>query len=308
MTQSIGSNATRHVQARPSSDISSTSPASSLASARSHAQVFPSSGTHLAVPIERDFFSAIREFVKLPSAYHQRERMMLDNLRLDKFHRDELATIAAKTLDLKGKTQILKDRFENPADRAAKNELKAFARSIGVDIHLPAEKEKISSVRDALTIVKQKQLDVSGVQIRMGVDPDSALVEIIPPKRATGKPKVLASNGKYAPSPKTVYLKNVKPREYRTIPGSLSTNITETLLHELVHAAHTKTAGELNTFGMSQASFTNRGKKIAGSVSMYASQSPAEFVAETGTALLLGRSVNQEAMSLYKNLGGPEIL
>lgn len=105
MPQPIGNPITAHTQSHRDSGISSNRSINSQTRAASHAQTFPSSSANLISPAEKDFFSSVQKFVKLPSAYNQTQIMIYDNLRQDKSHRDELETIAARTIDLKGKTQ-----------------------------------------------------------------------------------------------------------------------------------------------------------------------------------------------------------
>ena len=77
----------------------------------------------------------------------------------------------------------------------------------------------------------------------------------------------------------------------------------QTVIHEIGHAIHFQTRAP--QWGALRSSPVNY--MIAAQVSMYATTNNLEFVAETFTRLILGRTFNQTVMDWYDALGGPRV-
>ena len=77
------------------------------------------------------------------------------------------------------------------------------------------------------------------------------------------------------------------------------------LFHEFGHKAHSSVCKDYGNLGLnwSKSEFQD----IASKVSKYSKASPEEFVAETFSLLVQGKSLPQDVMQLYVKCGGPII-
>ena len=70
---------------------------------------------------------------------------------------------------------------------------------------------------------------------------------------------------------------------------------------------------ELDAAGIKDKTITNeflndkKKQQIAGQISLYAQESPLEFVAETYAELIRGSEVSKEVMELYEKYHGPKV-
>jgi hypothetical protein len=105
-------------------------------------------------------------------------------------------------------------------------------------------------------------------------------------------------------------------RERQGLSGWWASDLTQqTFQHEIGHAFHWQSLGEPLFQKMRDnwnwvMSRTGHAadielKMIARKVSTYAQDNPVEFVAETFTALIRGRRLPDDVLTLYKQLGGP---
>ena len=78
------------------------------------------------------------------------------------------------------------------------------------------------------------------------------------------------------------------------------------MLHEMAHVAHQESAGarydSMNNFMNNE-----NDRQVAAKVSTYAKRNPKEFVAETASGIMSGKSYPDDVMSMYKRYGGPSL-